>query len=297
LLVSLKVLYSLRSEAAFFGESMRPSEQNLNHLASLLWNVFGELGDFQCQWNPRADESSDFRLISTEWQQFELDVRVRERVTPQTADDLFARIRGAEVAPDVVQLVYAPVISPRVAEIARRHGVSYMDKVDLVSGEYAQGERLSAITVNELSLNTLRGIDLAFECCEEITIKGPMPDGGSNTVRARVVRPEAYILIKAFALADRMKDKDAYDVAFVLNHYRPTLTALAERVAPIVSGGLGAEAFAILMEKFAERDAVGPQWAADLAVQEGQNRDQAKQAAFLNAQDLFEDVERILTSA
>jgi len=36
-------------------------------------------------------------------------------------------------------------------------------KVDLISGEYAGDEKAAAIRVDELSLNALRGIDLAFE--------------------------------------------------------------------------------------------------------------------------------------
>ncbi|MFT5323453.1 MAG: hypothetical protein ACI8P0_001302 [Planctomycetaceae bacterium] len=175
-------------------------------------------------------------------------------------------------------------------------GASEPVKVDLISGEYAQGERTKTITVNELQLNTLRGIDLAFECCDGISISGTMPDGIFNTVRARIVRPEAFILIKAFALDERVKAKDAYDVAFVLSNYQPTLAALAERVAPLATTGLGAEAFTILCDKFAALDAVGPQSAANVAAENGQDRGQALQAAFQDAQELFSEVERFLSA-
>ena len=50
-------------------------------------------------------------------------------------------------------------------------------KVDVISGQYAQGEKSAAILVNELALSSLRGIDLAFEAHDEIEISGPMPDG------------------------------------------------------------------------------------------------------------------------
>jgi|GEM_PF-2416223 len=52
-----------------------------------------------------------------------------------------------------------------------------------------------------------------------------------------------FILIKAFALADRKKPKDAYDVAFILNNYEPSIAELASRVVPLVAAGLGAEAY------------------------------------------------------
>jgi hypothetical protein len=173
-------------------------------------------------------------------------------------------------------------------------GVPEPVKVDLISGEYGEGIRAQTVQVNELSLNTLRGIDLAFEACEEITIKGFMPDGSMNTVRARIVRPEAFILIKAFALDERLKEKDAYDVAFVLNNFRPTLRALAERVTPLVAHGLGAEAFRILTEKFRTLDSVGPRWAAEVAAESGADWEQARRAAFQDAQELFLETGMIL---
>lgn len=104
----------------------------------------------------------------------------------------------------------------------------YAVKVDLISGEYSQGEKSISVQVNELQINSVRGIDLAFEGCDENEISGRMPDGSTNTVRARIVRPEVFVLIKAFALDERTKMKDAYDIAFVLHHYEPIQRAAYE---------------------------------------------------------------------
>lgn len=166
-------------------------------------------------------------------------------------------------------------------------------KVDLISGEYAGDEKAAAIQIDELRLNTLHGIDLAFEACAEITIEGNMPDGTHNIVRARIARPEAFVLIKAFALAERAKEKDAYDIAFVLHNYEPSLAALAVAIAPLIADGLGAEAYQILTEKFAKLESVGPAWATKVAEENGQNLQQAQQAAFQDAQDLFDEIRRI----
>jgi len=137
-------------------------------------------------------------------------------------------------------------------------GIQNEVKVDLISGEYAQEERANVVKVGELALNALRGIDLAFEVCDKITIDGVMPDGVLNTVRAQIVRPEAFVMIKAFALDDRKKEKDAYDIAFVLNNYEPSLAALAANLAARVTDGLWAEAYQILTEKFATLETIGP---------------------------------------
>ena len=171
-------------------------------------------------------------------------------------------------------------------------GAAEAVKVDLISGEYVNDEKAAAIQVDELRLNTLHGIDIAFEVYEEITIEGSMPDGTHNIVRARIVRPEAFVLLKAFALAERAKEKDAYDIAFVLHNYDPSLAALAASLTPLALDGLGAEAYQILTEKFAKLDSVGPLWAARVAEENGQDRDQAQQSAFQDAQELFDEFRR-----
>jgi len=169
-------------------------------------------------------------------------------------------------------------------------GAAHPVKVDLISGEYVNNEKAAAIQVDELQLNTLRGVDLAFEACEEITIEGEMPDGAHNVVRTRIVRPEAFVLIKAFAMTERSKEKDAYDIAFVLHNHFPSLASFADALVPLIADGLGAEAYEILMEKFAKLESVGPSWAAKVSEENGQNLEQAQQAAFQDARDLFKEV-------
>jgi predicted nucleotidyltransferase len=141
-------------------------------------------------------------------------------------------------------------------------------KVDVVTRQYGTGGKSSATLVDELAVNGLRGVDLAFEYSETIEISGPMPDGSQNIVRVRIVRPEAFILIKAFALDERQKPKDAYDIAFVLKYYRPSIQDLARRMKPLLDTGLGSEAWRILQSKFQTLDSVGPQWAAEVAADE-----------------------------
>jgi hypothetical protein len=166
-------------------------------------------------------------------------------------------------------------------------GVEEPVKVDLIGGQYEGGDKVKSIQVNELELNTLRGLDLAFEASTLIEVSGIMPDGSQNTVRARIVLPEAYILIKAFALDERQKEKDAYDIHFVLRNYPPEIEVLAARVRPLLSKSLAREGYGILKTKFAKLDSVGPVWAASVAAQHGENYEQWQRSAFEFAQALF----------
>jgi predicted nucleotidyltransferase len=171
-------------------------------------------------------------------------------------------------------------------------GVEEPVKVDLVAGQYEGAAKTRTIQVNQLELNTLRGLDLAFELWQEIEISGVMPDGVENTVRARIVRPEGYILIKAFALDERTNPKDAYDIDFVLRNYPPDIEALASRVRPLLPNGLAREGYEILKAKFATLGSVGPSWAAKVAEEQGEDFEQSQRAAFEYARALFEATEK-----
>lgn len=164
-------------------------------------------------------------------------------------------------------------------------------KIDLITGQYVTQHKRDSILVDELRINALRGIDLAFESFENITIEGNMPDGSVNKVAARLVAPEAYILIKAIALEERTKDKDAYDIAFVLNHYQPSLADLAKKVHAISKVGIGKEALELLRTKFRTFDSVGPVWAARAAMTAGEDRDMFQRAAYEDATDLFRSID------
>jgi hypothetical protein len=170
-------------------------------------------------------------------------------------------------------------------------GVEKPVKTDLITGQYQDKGKTDAIQVNELRINSLKGIDLAFEACDEIELAGPLPDGTHNVVRARIVRPEAFVLIKAFALDERAKDRDAFDVAFVLQNFQPTIEALAMRLRPHLAGGLALEGYRILQGKFATLDSVGPVWAARVAKDQGADFEQERRSAYENAQDLFRAVD------
>ena len=73
-------------------------------------------------------------------------------------------------------------------------------KVDLICGQYQSAEKAGSMQLGELQIGTLRGIDLAFEQSDYIEISGQMPNGALNAVKAKIVRAEAFILMKAFAM-------------------------------------------------------------------------------------------------
>jgi hypothetical protein len=110
-------------------------------------------------------------------------------------------------------------------------------KLDLVAGDAGATEDGGThALVQDLSLGRLRGVGLAFEHAMRMTLTGVMPDGSEHSVQARVVDVPAFLCLKAFALSERVKPKDAYDVFFCLRHYRNGPGALGAAAAELARG-------------------------------------------------------------
>ncbi len=104
-------------------------KSHVDRFERLITGVFAELGAFETVFE-LPDESPDAYVdlaVKSPAQTYRFELKVRERITPQIADDLFDRLKSAPRPAGTILVVYAPTISSRVAEIARRHGVCYMD--------------------------------------------------------------------------------------------------------------------------------------------------------------------------
>jgi hypothetical protein len=136
--------------------------------------------------------------------------------------------------------------------------------VDLLSGEYGGTSRNRRHQrVQDVMPRKARGCDLAFENVQEVKLEGSLPGGGKDSVTVRVAGIVPFIIMKGMALADRMKEKDAWDIHFCLTHFPGGLDALAESFRPHLGNGLVKEGLAKIKEKFASPHHVGPKWVAD----------------------------------
>lgn len=161
-------------------------------------------------------------------------------------------------------------------------------KLDLVTGEQADGsEPEGSSLIQDLSVGRLRGVEIALEHASDITLKGALPSGAVNTVTAKVVTVPAYLCLKAFALNERMKEKDAYDVYFCLKHYVGGPAALARDCRELLSIPRAREAMEILRQKFEALNSVGPQWAAQVASGQGEDLESVARDAFERASVFF----------
>ncbi len=99
-----------------------------NRFEKLISEIFSEFGAYRTSSPSMPDEGYDL-VVSSENNklEFRFALKVRARITPQIADNLFTKLNSTSTPKNVTRVVMAPVISERVREIAQKHGISYLD--------------------------------------------------------------------------------------------------------------------------------------------------------------------------
>jgi hypothetical protein len=162
-------------------------------------------------------------------------------------------------------------------------------QVDFLSGEYGgTTKKHRHQPVQEIKARKARGCDLAFDLAESVGIEGVLPDGGKDSAIVRVAGIVPFLVMKAMALAARMKAKDAWDIYFCLINYPAGNAALAKAFKPHLENKLVKEALSKLRDKFYSPEHVGPKWCADFdEISNPQDRAIRQRDAFERVNDLL----------
>jgi predicted nucleotidyltransferase len=104
------------------------------------------------------------------------------------------------------------------------------------------------------------GLELAFDEREQVTIDGQTLRGERVTRTIPVCGPAAFVVLKAFAFADRAEPKDAFDLVYVVRRWPGGAGAIAQRLA-VHAGAqpdIVTSALTLLARDFAAPDLIGP---------------------------------------
>ncbi len=77
------------------------------------------------------------------------------------------------------------------------------------------------------------------------------------------LRSRPFIVLKALAFRSRGKNKDAYDLVYILQNYGNAVTDLFQRLQPLLENSFATQALEILARDFSELDSVGTMRAAE----------------------------------
>ena len=163
-------------------------------------------------------------------------------------------------------------------------------QVDFLAGEYGgTGTRHRTQKVQDMQPRKARGIDLAFEIPEKITVRGRLPGGGEDSVEVNIASIGSFLVMKGMALKGRLKEKDAWDIYYCVRVYPGGVDALIQVLQPLVSYGLVQEALVVIADKFSSPTAVGPTHVADFEeVTDPADRDLVQRDAYERVQYLLE---------
>ena len=166
---------------------------------------------------------------------------------------------------------------------------TFMVRLDLITGEYGHPpDGGTHEIIQGIPVWRSRGVDVALDHSLEMVVAGTLPDGGDNEVRVRVAVVTAFLVMKGFALDDRKKEKDAYDIYFCLANYPDGIDGLVKEFQPLMDNGLVRESLARICGKFRTLDSIGPVWAAQVVQAAGGDYEFTRRDAFERARALFD---------
>jgi predicted nucleotidyltransferase len=134
------------------------------------------------------------------------------------------------------------------------------------------------------------GLELAFDERELVTIDGHTLRGEQVTRTIPVCGPAAFVVLKAYAFADRGEPKDAFDLVYVIRRWKTggadaipdRLARHADRHRSVVT-----RALEVLARDFGSVDHIGPLRVADFEGATGELRDQVTADAHGYVDDLL----------
>lgn len=163
--------------------------------------------------------------------------------------------------------------------------------IDLLAGVYAgSGKKHRTQKVQGVKARKARGADLVFQIGPDMReISGILPDGSRDRVVVSIASVVPFIIMKCFAMDDRMKPKDPFDIWYVVKRYPGGVDALIEAFRPHLGHGLVKQGLEILARKFERLDSWAPTQVG--AFDRALNRDEQEG----RQRDAFERIGHLLT--
>jgi len=144
----------------------------------------------------------------------------------------------------------------------------------------------------DLQAVVIRGSGVVFSHNFEHEIEGVLPNGAETKVVTKISDVVGSLATKGLALKGRYKEKDAYDIYFVLRHYEGGPRKAADEVRSFVDESIVAEALEEIREKFRSARSEGPfQVAYFLAPEDERLRERIQGEAHAILRTFFDKLE------
>jgi len=130
--------------------------------------------------------------------------------------------------------------------------------VDFLMPRDAVIDRNKPPIIEDFAVQRADGTDLAMRFNQMVAVRGAMPNGGTNQIEIAVCSIPALLAMKGYAVHNRLKQKDAYDIYYCIRNYPEGIEALAKDCLPLLKLPSGATGYGFINEKFDAVDGFGP---------------------------------------
>ena len=141
---------------------------------------------------------------------------------------------------------------------ARDDGPDIDVVVDFLMSRDAEIIRNTPPLISQFAVQRADGAELALKFYQMVAIEGDMPDGGRNRVRIAVASIPALLAMKGYAIANRLKRKDAYDIYYSVRNFPGGIDALVEATRPLLDVQLARQGYCLISGKFRNIEDFGP---------------------------------------
>ena len=112
--------------------------------------------------------------------------------------------------------------------------------------------------INQFAVQRADGADLALRFYQMVAIEGDMPDGGRNLVRIAVASIPALLAMKGYAITNRLKGKDAYDIYYSIRNFPDGIDALVKATQLLLDVQSARQGYCLISDKFRNIEDFGP---------------------------------------
>ena len=130
--------------------------------------------------------------------------------------------------------------------------------VDFLMPRDAEITRNTPPLISQFAAQRADGAELALIFNQMVAIEGDMPDGGVNLVRIAVASIPAFLAMKGYAIAQRLKPKDAYDIYYSIRNFPDGIDALVEATRPLLEVQSARRGYCLISNKFRDIEDFGP---------------------------------------
>ena len=146
-----------------------------------------------------------------------------------------------------------------VRTVPARDGGSDIDVVvDFLMPRDAEIAKNRPPLLSEFAVQRADGAELALRFNQMVAIDGDMPGGGRNRVHIAVASIPALLAMKGYAIENRLKRKDAYDIYYSVRNFPGGIDALVEATRLLLDVESARKGYRLISGKFRNIEDFGP---------------------------------------